>query len=58
MREETLKKKVARCLKKTKMLKLCVDCNGFTYQRILGTLCLRRTRWYPTEIDIEYLIGL
>uniref|UniRef100_M4B4E6 RxLR effector candidate protein n=1 Tax=Hyaloperonospora arabidopsidis (strain Emoy2) TaxID=559515 RepID=M4B4E6_HYAAE len=29
-----------------------------THRRVLGTLCLRRTGWYPTERDIEYRIGL
>ena len=31
---------------------------GVTRRRVLGILCLRRTGWYPTERDIEYLIGL
>uniref|UniRef100_M4B330 Uncharacterized protein n=1 Tax=Hyaloperonospora arabidopsidis (strain Emoy2) TaxID=559515 RepID=M4B330_HYAAE len=34
------------------------NCKGVTHRRVLGTLCLRRTGWYPTERDIEYLIGL
>uniref|UniRef100_M4BS95 Uncharacterized protein n=1 Tax=Hyaloperonospora arabidopsidis (strain Emoy2) TaxID=559515 RepID=M4BS95_HYAAE len=33
-------------------------CNGVKHRRVLGTLCLRRMGWYPTERDIEYLIGL
>uniref|UniRef100_M4BJT4 Uncharacterized protein n=1 Tax=Hyaloperonospora arabidopsidis (strain Emoy2) TaxID=559515 RepID=M4BJT4_HYAAE len=28
------------------------------HRRVFGTLCLRHTGWYPTERDIEYLIGL
>ena len=33
-------------------------CNGVTHRRVLGTLCLRHMGCYPTERDIEYLIGL
>uniref|UniRef100_M4BVG9 Uncharacterized protein n=1 Tax=Hyaloperonospora arabidopsidis (strain Emoy2) TaxID=559515 RepID=M4BVG9_HYAAE len=34
------------------------SCNGVTHRRVLGTLCLRHMECYPTERDIEYLIGL